>query len=75
MARDEIQKFMLAIGYKAVVILNGASRNNASNESLFYKKIQHQKLSFVLCGFGVGLSWGTMHLETDAIVCPELIEV
>jgi 3-oxoacyl-[acyl-carrier-protein] synthase-3 len=33
----------------------------------------HQRL--ILCGFGVGLSWGTVACELDRIVCPELIEL
>jgi hypothetical protein len=28
-----------------------------------------------MCGFGVGLSWGTVYTETENIVCPELIEI
>ena len=30
---------------------------------------------FVCCGFGVGLSWGTVFFETDGIVISELVEV
>ncbi len=29
----------------------------------------------VLCGFGVGLSWATLGLETDSIVCPPIAEL
>lgn len=29
----------------------------------------------VLCGFGVGLSWATMAVETDRIVCPPIAEL
>jgi 3-oxoacyl-[acyl-carrier-protein] synthase-3 len=32
-------------------------------------------LSFILCGFGVGLSWATVHCQTDRIVMPELVEI
>ncbi len=31
------------------------------------------KCNLVACGFGVGLSWGTICFDTDRIVCPELI--
>jgi hypothetical protein len=31
-------------------------------------------LKFILCGFGVGLSWGTVYLQTKDLVCCELIE-
>lgn len=34
-----------------------------------------QRLKFVLSGFGVGLSWGSAYLETEKIVCPQLIEI
>lgn len=30
---------------------------------------------FVCCGFGVGLSWGTVTFETDNMVIPQLVEV
>jgi len=29
----------------------------------------------ILCGFGVGLSWGTVACEVGPIVCPDLVEV
>ena len=28
----------------------------------------------ILCGFGVGLSWGSAFLEIDKILCPEIVE-
>lgn len=33
-----------------------------------------KKINLLLSGFGVGLSWGSVYLETEKIVCPELIE-
>jgi 3-oxoacyl-[acyl-carrier-protein] synthase-3 len=38
------------------------------------EQISGGKLNHVLSGFGVGLSWGSIWLETDRITCPELIE-
>lgn len=32
-------------------------------------------ISFLLSGFGVGLSWGTVSLKTHNLVCPEIIEL
>jgi len=32
-------------------------------------------VKLLCCGFGVGLSWGTVALETDRIIIPELVEV
>ena len=37
--------------------------------------LKNKYLSLLFSGFGVGLSWGTMSVETDKIICPELIEI
>ena len=34
-----------------------------------------EKLRHIACGFGVGLSWGSVYFETDRITMPELIEI
>lgn len=39
------------------------------------EKLKNEKLSLLLAGFGVGLSWGTTVLETDEITCLPLIEL
>jgi len=39
------------------------------------EKLVSQKLSLLLSGFGVGLSWGSAYIETENIVCSELIEI
>ncbi|MDB5283858.1 MAG: ketoacyl-ACP synthase [Bacteroidota bacterium] len=39
------------------------------------EQLVSQKLNFVLSGFGVGLSWGSAYIETEKIVCPQLIEL
>jgi 3-oxoacyl-[acyl-carrier-protein] synthase-3 len=39
-------------------------------EQLISKKLNH-----IACGFGVGLSWGSVYFETDNITVPELIEL
>ncbi|MFH0866459.1 MAG: ketoacyl-ACP synthase III [Bacteroidota bacterium] len=31
-------------------------------------------LSLLLCGFGVGLSWGTAFINTSKVICPEVID-
>lgn len=38
-------------------------------------KLRNEKLSHIACGFGVGLSWGSVWFETDKIVVPNLIEI
>lgn len=38
-------------------------------------KLISEKLKLVLSGFGVGLSWGTAYLETEKIICSELVEI
>ena len=39
------------------------------------KELQGRKLQHIACGFGVGLSWGSMYFTTDHIVCPVLVEI
>ncbi len=39
------------------------------------EQLQSQELNMLLCGFGVGLSWGSVQWKADKIVVPELIEV
>lgn len=38
-------------------------------------EMKSRKLRHIACGFGVGLSWGSMYFETDHISCPPLVEV
>jgi 3-oxoacyl-[acyl-carrier-protein] synthase-3 len=38
-------------------------------------ELRRKKLRHIACGFGVGLSWGSMYFDTDRICCPPLIEV
>lgn len=33
------------------------------------------KFNLTCCGFGVGLSWGTLNFETDNLIIPKLVEV
>ena len=32
-------------------------------------------LNYIACGFGVGLSWGSVWFSTDRLICPAIIEV
>jgi 3-oxoacyl-[acyl-carrier-protein] synthase-3 len=36
--------------------------------------VSKKKLKMLFCGFGVGLSWGSVILDLDKIVCPSIIE-
>ena len=38
-------------------------------------KIETTKTKFICCGFGVGLSWGTVAFATESIVISKLVEV
>ena len=38
-------------------------------------KIEFKPTKFICCGFGVGLSWGTVAFETDNVVVSDLVEV
>lgn len=37
-------------------------------------QLKNEDLSFIGCGFGVGLSWGSCFFKTHRIACPDLIE-
>ena len=39
------------------------------------ERAQKEKLSFIWCGFGIGLSWATMYIETDSIYAPPVFLV
>ena len=39
------------------------------------ENLQQKKLSWIFCGFGVGLSWGTVFAKTENLVCPDIIEI
>lgn len=38
-------------------------------------KIENKPTKLLCCGFGVGLSWGTVALETKNIIISDLIEI
>lgn len=38
-----------------------------------HEEYSRGKVSTIACGFGTGLSWGTVYLETDRIICPDVI--
>jgi 3-oxoacyl-[acyl-carrier-protein] synthase-3 len=39
------------------------------------KELREKNLHHVACGFGVGLSWGSVYFNTDKIICSDLIEI
>lgn len=39
------------------------------------EQLRSGSVRHIACGFGVGLSWGAMHFETENLVIPELIEI
>ena len=38
-------------------------------------KVENVPTFFVCCGFGVGLSWGTVAFKTDSLIISDLVEV
>jgi len=38
-------------------------------------QVANQKLNILYCGFGVGLSWGSVIAQTENIYCPDLLEI
>jgi 3-oxoacyl-[acyl-carrier-protein] synthase-3 len=41
----------------------------------FSEEVSGKNLNMLFSGFGVGLSWGSVVLKTDKILCPEIIEL
>jgi 3-oxoacyl-[acyl-carrier-protein] synthase-3 len=39
------------------------------------ERIRTGAMNLLLCGFGVGLSWGTVICRTDGLACPQVIEL
>jgi 3-oxoacyl-[acyl-carrier-protein] synthase-3 len=39
------------------------------------EEVSGKDLNMLFSGFGVGLSWGSVVLKTDKILCPEIIEL
>jgi len=39
------------------------------------EQLKSKKLNLLMCGFGVGLSWGSVFLETDTLACSEMVEL
>ena len=39
------------------------------------EKVRSNRTEFIACGFGVGLSWGTVYFTTDNIIIPEIVEL
>jgi len=39
-----------------------------------HEEVVGSKQRFLACGFGVGLSWGSVFFETNNIVCPTIIK-
>jgi 3-oxoacyl-[acyl-carrier-protein] synthase-3 len=38
-------------------------------------ELETEKLELLVCGFGIGLSWGTLQLKTNKLRCVEMIEI
>jgi 3-oxoacyl-[acyl-carrier-protein] synthase III len=38
------------------------------------EQLRNQSVKLFLSAFGIGLSWGSVILETDGMVCPEIVE-
>lgn len=39
------------------------------------EQLQEEELTLMMCGFGVGLSWGTAQINTKNIICLPIIEI
>lgn len=59
-------------------IRNFGNTSSASIPLTIVEQLREQiitrKVQLLTCGFGVGLSWGSMAIEMEKVVCPELVE-
>lgn len=39
------------------------------------EQLKNNRVRHIACGFGIGLSWGALNFETEAITVPEIIEI
>ena len=39
------------------------------------RDLQNKNMNIIACGFGVGLSWGSVQFFTEGVVCSEIIEI
>ena len=47
----------------------------SENETALDMGVKSAEKLHIACGFGVGLSWGSVFFETDKIVVSELLEI
>ena len=38
-------------------------------------KVENKHTKFLCCGFGIGLSWGSLAFESDSLVLSDLVEI
>lgn len=39
------------------------------------KQLETNQSKIIACGFGVGLSWGSVYFETEKIICSDVVEI
>ena len=39
------------------------------------ESLRNKRNTILACGFGVGLSWGSVHFSAENIICPDIIEI
>lgn len=37
-------------------------------------QLENTRKRFLACGFGVGLSWGSVYFETENLICPQIMK-
>jgi len=80
MMNEEIRKKMVLPREKLPLSLEEYGNTSAASIPLtlvakMRDVLRTKKNTLLLCGFGVGLSWGSVVLTTDRIACPEVVEI
>lgn len=73
------KKLKLPVEKVPYSLTNFGNTSSASIPLTIVTELSHQvsfsKNQMLLCGFGVGLSWGSVSIEMNKIICPQLIEL
>jgi 3-oxoacyl-[acyl-carrier-protein] synthase-3 len=77
---EKIRKKLKLPEYKVLYSLKNFGNTSSASIPLTMitegrNKLIDGKQKVIACGFGVGLSWGSVYFETENIVCSNLIEI
>jgi 3-oxoacyl-[acyl-carrier-protein] synthase III len=78
MMNEKIRKKLKLPEYKVPYHLKDFGNTSCASIPLLMvtnlrNQVNSERLSLILCAFGVGLSWGTVYVNINKIICPELL--